>query len=119
MPLRTSSSRITLAKMLPSLDGTDKSQWDTWYKKLTMYTGAYHSEFDSEEKKIFFTLLLLGKEGGSPCPASNWAQNWKYTHLHYGSLNLGETLEQLLKELESAFKNQNVKETTLLHLINT
>ncbi len=118
-PPRPPASRITLAKLPPSFDGNDKTKWDTWHEKLTTYMGAYKSEFNSEEKKIFFTLSLLGKEDGTPCPASNWARNWKRTHLRYGTFNLGETFEELLDELEKTFKDQNVEKTALLRLLNT
>ncbi|KAJ6459183.1 hypothetical protein C8R47DRAFT_1226722 [Mycena vitilis] len=119
MPPRPASSKITLAKMPPLFDGHDKSRWDTWYDALTTYVAAYGSEFNSEATKIFFTLSLLRDEEGKACPASNWVRNWKRVYLAYGSLHPAATFEALIRELEKTFKDQNVKETAHLRLINT
>lgn len=119
LPPRPAASRITLAQVPPSFDGYDKAKWETFFDALTTYIGAYESEFDSERKRIYFTLSLLRAEDGSACPASNWARNWKRSHLRYGTLNLGETFEELVDELEKTFKDQNVKETAFLRLLGT
>ncbi len=52
-------------------DGSDKSKFDTFLDALSNYIWAYDSEFDSEKKKVAFTISLLGKADGTPCPASN------------------------------------------------
>lgn len=119
MPQRPASSKIVLAKTPPLFDGNDKSRWDTWYDALTTYVAAYGSEFNSEATKIFFTLSLLRDEDGKACPASNWVRNWKRTYIVSGSLYPTATFAGLVQELERTFKDQNVKETAHLRLINT
>ena len=90
--------------------------WDA----LSTYLGAYQSEFDTDKKIIFFTLSLLRAEDGTACPASNWARNWKRSHLQHGFvLPPHETFADFIQELEKTFVDQNVKETAFLRLLNT
>jgi hypothetical protein len=105
--------------MPPCFDGHDKAKWETFGDALSTYMGAYASEFDSDNKKIFFVLSLLRAEDGTNCPASNWARNWKRGHMSYGSLNLGETFLDFIEELEKTFQDQNVNETAFLRLLGT
>jgi hypothetical protein len=105
--------------MPPCFDGHDKAKWETFADTLTMYLGAYESELDTDQRRIYFVLSLLRSEDGSNCPASNWARNWKRSHMSYGSLNRGETFLDFIQELEKTFQDQNVKETVFLCLLGT
>lgn len=116
---RQASSKIVLAETPPHFDGNDKSRWESWYDTLSTYMAAYGSEFDSEHKKIFFTLSLLRDKERKACPASNWARNYKRQTLQYGSLVPQATFAGLIKELEKTFKDRNVKETAHVRLMNT
>jgi hypothetical protein len=119
MPTRPAASKIVLAQTPHAFDGQDKAKWETWWDTLSTYMAAYDSEFDSEKKKIFFTLSLLGNKEGSACPASNWVRNWKRAHMSYGSLRVGETFEELVDELKETFEDKNVQQTALVRLMNT
>jgi hypothetical protein len=105
--------------MPPCFDGHDKAKWETFRDALSTYLGAYESELDTDKKRIFFDLSLLRAEDGTNCPASNWARNWKRSHMSYGSLNLGETFLDFIEELEKTFQDQNIKETVFLRLLGT
>jgi hypothetical protein len=100
-------------------DGSDKSKFDTFLDALANYLWAYDSEFDSEKKKIAFTLSLLGKADATPCPASNWVRNWRKRRLSTGTLPLFYTCSELLEELGETFKDQNVKQSAHLRLTTT
>jgi hypothetical protein len=119
LPSRPTTSKITLARMPPCFDSHDKAKWETFGDALTTYMGAYESEFDSDKKRIFFVLSLLRAEDGTNCPASNWARNWKRTHMRYGSLNAGKTFRDFIEDLEKMFEDQNVKGIVFLRLLGT
>ena len=118
MPRSSSSSKITLARAPPMFDGEDKSKWDTWYDTLTDYIGAYESEFDSDKKKVYYTISHLGKSDGSSCPATVWKKNWKARTLK-GGLSAFYTVEELIDELEASFKDQNGVQSAHLRLTTT
>ncbi|KAJ7909311.1 hypothetical protein B0H13DRAFT_2330478 [Mycena leptocephala] len=62
LPLRPTTSRIVLARMPPCFDGHDKAKWETFADTLTMYLGAYESELDTDQRRIYFVLSLLRSE---------------------------------------------------------
>ena len=98
--LGSRSSRISYARMPPMFDGLTKSNWETFVGALSNYIWAYESEFDSDKKKISFTISLLGKEDGSRCPASNWVQNWTRRTLRLGRLRAGYSFDDFVEELD-------------------
>jgi hypothetical protein len=57
---RTTTSRISYARLPHTFDGSDKAKWDTFLEALLNYIWAYEEEFDTEKKKIAFTLSFLG-----------------------------------------------------------
>ncbi|KAF8167024.1 hypothetical protein K438DRAFT_1983854 [Mycena galopus ATCC 62051] len=91
------SSKISLAKALPMFDSEDKSKWETWHDALTDYTGAYESEFDSNKRKVYYMISLLGKSDSSSCPAALY----------------------MFEELQSSFKDQNGVQSAHLCLTTT
>jgi hypothetical protein len=100
-------------------DGSDKAKWDTFFDALENYIWAYDSEFDTEKKKIAFTLSLLGRTDGTPSPASNWVRNWKRREMRDRGLSVSYTFEELIEELEQTFKDQNVKQMAHMRLTTT
>jgi hypothetical protein len=50
------SSKIVLARTPPMFDGLTKSKWETFAETLSNYIWAYESEFDTDKKKISFTI---------------------------------------------------------------
>jgi hypothetical protein len=113
------SSKISYARLPPTFDGSDKAKWDTFNDALSNYIWAYDSEFDSEKKKISFTLSLLGREDGTPSPASNWVRNWRRRHVKDGELTPLYTFKGLITELKKTFEDRNIRQTAHLRLTTT
>lgn len=112
------SSKVILATQPPYFDG-DKSKWNNFYDSLTTYIAAYDTEFDVDKKKIWFTLSFLRKESGADCTASDWVRNWKKRNLTNGVLSTTYTFDSLIRELESAFKDQNLAQIAHAKLTST
>ncbi|KAF8193467.1 hypothetical protein K438DRAFT_1761629 [Mycena galopus ATCC 62051] len=119
MPRSSNGSKISLARMLPMFDGEDKSRWDTWQVALTDYIGAYESEFDSDKRKVYYTISLLEKSDSSSCPVAVWKRNWKKRTVRGGYLSELYTFKELIEELEASFKDQNGMQLAHLHLTTT
>ncbi|KAJ7182121.1 hypothetical protein C8R46DRAFT_1210698 [Mycena filopes] len=63
--------------------------------------------------------LLISKEDGSDCTASDWVRNWKKRNLTDGALSSTYTFKALIIELESAFKDQNLAQIAHAKLTST
>ena len=113
------TSRISYARLPPMFDGSDKAKWDTFLDALLNYIWAYDSEFDSENKKIAFTLSLLGRTDGTPSPASNWVRNWRRREMRDRDLSVSYSFEDLVQELGRTFMDQNVKQMAHMRLTTT
>ncbi|KAF8217677.1 hypothetical protein K438DRAFT_1952556 [Mycena galopus ATCC 62051] len=100
-------------------DGKDKSKWETWHDTLTDYIGAYKLEFESDKRKIYYMISLLGKSDGSSCPATIWKRNWKRRTFRGGYLSNLYAFEELIEELEMSFKDQNGVQSAHLRLTTT
>ncbi|KAJ7434175.1 hypothetical protein B0H11DRAFT_2216856 [Mycena galericulata] len=69
----------------------------------------FQSQFNSEKKKIPFTLSLLGRAD----------RNWRRRKLSHGTLSLTYTFAELIEELEQTSKDQNIKQTAHMRLIRS
>ena len=121
------SSKVSLAKQPSCFDGT-KSQWNNFRDQLLTYLGAYDDELDTDKKRVFFTISYLRSEENKPCMAADWVRNWKQRTLVNGvTLPIanaaagtpGYTFDQLLTELDAAFKDQNLAQSAHVRLTST
>jgi hypothetical protein len=100
-------------------DGADKSKWDTWYDALTDYIGVYRQDFYSDERKILYTISLLGRSDNLPSPAAVWKRNWTRRNMPDGDLSPQYNFKSFIWELERSFKDQNGIKTAHLCLTTT
>lgn len=112
------SSKVILATQPPLFDG-DKSKWNNFYDSVTTYIAAYDTDFDTEKKKIWFTISFLRKENGGDCTASDWVRNWKKRSLNNAVLPATYTFNALIRELESSFKDHNLAQIAHAKLTST
>ncbi|KAJ6615947.1 hypothetical protein B0H10DRAFT_2219958 [Mycena sp. CBHHK59/15] len=100
-------------------DGNDKSKFETWCDTLDNYVWAYASEFNTEKKKIAFTVSLLGREDGARCPASNWVRNWKKKARREIAFEENCNSQEFMEDLAETFADGNGTQTAHMRLTTT
>ncbi|KAJ6554340.1 Nse4 C-terminal-domain-containing protein [Mycena capillaripes] len=112
------SSKVILATTPPFFNG-DKTKWNNFHDSLSTYIAAYDDELNTNKKKVFFTVSFLRNADGTDCTASDWVRNWKKRTFVNCALPTTYTFDQLIVELEAAFKDQNLAQLAHLKLTTT
>jgi hypothetical protein len=112
------SHKIILATLPPFFNG-DKAKWENFADSLGTYLAAYDEEFDTDKKKVFFTLSLLRNADGSSCSAVDWVRNWKRQNLAFGALPASYKFETMVGEMKAAFEDVNLMQMAHLKLTTT